>query len=107
MSLSILMAKIVAMEMNAGSTNITLQLSDTELKNLDLNNQVVVFSKNKLDFKANTHKVPSKSGKSFYLLMPSGLRKQSEKLPLKEKQKFACGLLESAEGGYVIYHWEN
>jgi hypothetical protein len=102
-----IMAKIVGMEKQADGAKITLDVSDAEMRNLDLNNPVLVFSKNKLDLKATTHKVPSQSGSSLYVLLPAGLKKSSKKVPLKEKQQFKCGVVETVEGGYILYGWEN
>ena len=78
------MAKIVGMEKQTDCAKITLEVSDAEMRNLDLNNPVLVFSKSKLDLKATTHKVPSQSGSSLYILLPAALKKLSKKVPLKE-----------------------
>jgi hypothetical protein len=100
------MANIVGMRKKTEGTELTLELNDIEMRNLDLNNPVIILSKSKLNLRAATHKVPSKSGKSVYILLPAGLKKISESIPLKEKQEFSCGSIETAEGGYIIYQYE-
>ena len=102
------MATIIGMEKTGKKAKLILDLSEEELKNLDMNNPVVMCSKSKLDLTASTHKVPNDKGsQSIYVLLPAGLKKYSSKIPLKGKQKFSCGLVETAEGGYIIFHWEN
>ena len=101
------MAKIIGMDKQTECTKLTLEVPDAEMKNIDLNNPIIIFSKSKLELKATTHKVPSQSGSSLYVLLPSALKKLSEKLLLKEKQQFRCGVVESVEGGYILYSWED
>jgi len=102
------MAKIIGMEKQIDSSKITLELTDGEMNNLDLNDPVIVFNKKKLELKSTTHKVANQGGSySVYALLPSGLKKLSKKIPLKEKQQFKCGLIETAEGGYIIFQYEN
>ncbi len=100
------MAKIIGMQKKPDTTELTLELDDIELKSLNLNNPVMVLSQDRLDLKATTHQVPSKSGKSTYILVPASLKKKSKSIPLKEKQQFKCGLIETAEGGYLVYQYD-
>lgn len=100
------MANIIGMQKKAETTELTLEVGNNEMRDLDMNNPLIILSKSKLGLKATTHKVPSKSGKSVYVLLPVGLKKISN-IHFDEKKEFKCGIVETAEGGYIIYQYDN
>lgn len=100
------MARIVGFEKEADTAKITLEVNDIEIRNIDLNEPIMLFSKKNLGLRSTTHKVSSQQGfSSTYALLPNGLKKLTDKLNLDVKQEFDCGIVEAAEGGYIILHY--